>query len=99
MTIGVAVGGAVFQNQMSEKLVELSLPVEIAKNAEAFVAHLMTLAASDPVRIGALQAYVHGFQGVFAVLTGMTGLGLLAALFIKHHNMDKILESSHKLET
>lgn len=97
MTIGVAVGGTVFQNLMAHKLGELSLPVEVAKNAEAYIAILKTLAATDPIRNGILQAYVQGFKGVFEVLTGISGVGLLASLLIKHHDMNKILKSSYRL--
>lgn len=98
MTLGVAIGGTVFQNLMSQKLGELSLPTEIAKDSEGYVAILRTLAASDPMRTGVLQAYVHGFNGVFEVLTGIGAIGLVASLFIKHYSMDKILESSYSLE-
>jgi hypothetical protein len=97
MTIGVAVGGTVFQNLMAHKLGDLSLPVEIAKNAEAYVAILKTLAATDPARSGILQAYVHGFKGVFQVLTAISGIGLLSSLLIKHHDMNKVLKSSYRL--
>lgn len=97
MTIGVAVGGTVFQNLMAQKLGDLSLPVEIAINAEAYIAILKTMAATDPARIGILQAYVHGFKGVFEVMTGISGIGLLASLFIKHHDMNKVLQSSYRL--
>jgi MFS family permease len=97
MTIGVAVGGTVFQNLMAHRLGDLSLPVEIAKNAEAYISILKTLAATDPTRLGILQAYVHGFKGVFEVLAGISGVGLLASLFIKHHDMNKVLKSSYRL--
>ena len=97
MTIGVAVGGTVFENFMAQKLAELLLPVEISRNAEAYVAMLEAMAATDPTRIGILQAYVHGFKGVFAVLAGVSGVGLLASLLIKHHDMNKILKSSYRI--
>ena len=98
MTVGVAVGGTVFQNTMTQKLEELSLPTAIAKDAEGYVAILKTLAPSDPIRIGVMQGYEHGFRGIFAVLTGVCAIGLLASVFIKHHAMDKDLESKYKLE-
>ena len=98
MTIGVAVGGTTFQNMMIGKLTELSLPTTIARDAEGYIAILKTLSPSDPLRVGALQGYVHGFHGVFGVLTGVCGIGLLASLLIKHHGMDKILESKYTLD-
>lgn len=97
MTIGVAVGGTVFQNLMAHKLADLSLPIEIEKNAEAYIAILKTMAPTDPTRIAILQAYVYGFKGVFQVMMGVSGMGLLATLFIKHHDMNKVLQSSYRL--
>ena len=97
MTIGVAVGGTVFQNLMAQKLADVALPVEISRNAEAYIAILQTMAATDSARIGILQAYVHGFKGVFAVLTGVSGIGLLSSLLIKHHDMNNILKSTYRI--
>jgi MFS family permease len=97
MTIGVAVGGTVFQNFMSQELERQGLSSEIAVDAEGYVAVLRTMAVTDPVREGAMRAYVHGFNGVFQVLTGISAIGLIASLFIRHHGMDKALESSYKL--
>lgn len=97
MTVGVAVGGTVFQNLMSQKLSGLGLPTEIAHNAEGFIKIMKQMKVSDPVRMGATQAYVHGFQGVWITITVLSGAGLLASLFIKRHNMDKILDSAYRL--
>jgi predicted MFS family arabinose efflux permease len=56
MSIGVAVGGTVFQNVMIKKLDELGLPEEIAHNSEAFVAIMARLSPEDPLRINSVQA-------------------------------------------
>lgn len=98
MSVGVAVGSTTFQNVMSHKLHEVGLPDAIAKNAEAFVPQLWYLQPTDPVRIGALQAYVQGFHGVFWVMTGMALIGLVVSCFIRRHSMDKPLESNFILE-
>ncbi|KAB5583489.1 major facilitator superfamily transporter [Coniochaeta sp. 2T2.1] len=98
MCIGVAVGGTTFQNVMADKLHQLGLPDAIAKNAEAFVHRLWTLEPTDPVRIGSLEAYVHGFHAVFWVMTGIALAGLLVSFFIRRHSMDKPLESNFVLD-
>jgi predicted MFS family arabinose efflux permease len=56
MSIGVAVGGTVFQNVMIKKLDELGLPHEIAHNSEAFVAIMARLKPDDSLRVNAVQA-------------------------------------------
>lgn len=97
MSVGVAVGGTTFQNIMSRKLRELGLPDAIAKNAEAFVERLWYLQEDDPVRIGALQAYVAGFHGVFWVMTGIALAALVVSLCIRRHSMNKPLGSHFTL--
>lgn len=56
MSIGVAVGGTVFQNVMKSKLDELGLPRSIAHDSEAFVKTMELMDPKDPVRIGAVEA-------------------------------------------
>jgi len=83
---------------MSAKLTSLGLPTSIAHSSEGFVAVMKTMATDDPVRVGALQAYVKGFHGVFIVMACVSGTALLASLWIRTFSMDKSLESSFKLE-
>ncbi|KAK3997976.1 major facilitator superfamily domain-containing protein [Cladorrhinum sp. PSN332] len=98
MSIGVAVGGTVFQNLMVSKLKDLGLPEEIAHDSEAFVVKMAQMDPQDPVRIGALEAYVAGFHGVYWTIFGASVAALLASLIIKRYSMDKLLESKFVLE-
>ena len=98
MTVGVAVGGTVFQNMMSDKLTQLSQPTYIAHHAESFITRLKMFREDDPARHGILQAYSYGFQGVYMVMTGISAIGVLSSLVIRRHSMDKILESKHKIQ-
>ena len=95
--IGVAVGETIFQNAMTNKLRELGLPENIAKEAEGFIAVLKILSESDPLRSKATQAYVYGFKGVFAVLTGISLVGLFVSCFVRSDNRDSILDSNFEL--
>jgi hypothetical protein len=97
MMIGVAVGGTIFQNAMTTKLRELRLSEDIAKEAEGFIAVLKTLSESDPLRSKATQAYVYGFKGVFAVLTGISLVGLFASYFVRSDSRDSTLDSNFEL--
>jgi predicted MFS family arabinose efflux permease len=56
MSIGVAVGGSVFQNVMIDKLAELGLPEAIAHNSEVYVEIMAHMDPQDPVRISSLLA-------------------------------------------
>ncbi|KAF7502978.1 hypothetical protein GJ744_004765 [Endocarpon pusillum] len=98
MTIGVAVGGTVFQNIMSYKLKQLSQPTSIARQAESFITRLKTYSRDDHTRRDILEAYGSGFQGVFMVMTVVSAVGLLSSLVVRRHSMDKILESKHRIQ-
>ncbi|KAJ4291343.1 hypothetical protein N0V88_006351 [Collariella sp. IMI 366227] len=98
MSIGVAVGGTVFQNVMSNKLDGLGLPRQIAHESEAFVAVMAKMSPTDPTRIGALKAYTAGFHGVYWAITGTAIGALVISLIIKKHSMDKLLDSKFVLK-
>jgi hypothetical protein len=83
---------------MSSKLTSLGLPTSIAHASKGFVAMMKTMAADDPVRVGTLEAYVHGFHGVFIIMACVSGFALCASLFVKAFNIDKSLESDFKLQ-
>ena len=79
MTVGVAMGGTVFQNLMKQKLREVGLDVAIAANAEGFVSVLHGLAVDDSTRVLALESYVRGFKAVFIFMTAISVVALLVS--------------------
>jgi len=95
--IGVGIGGTVFQNVMKIKLVQLELPVEIARDAESYIVTLMSLPAS-PFKTHVIEAYVYGLHGVYGTLCGIAGLASFLSLFLKHFDMNKDLDSEHRLQ-
>lgn len=96
--IGVIIGGTVLQNLMAARLGELGLPIAIAQNAESYVTILKTLPVGSDLREGVIDAYVHGMDGVFEVVTGIGALGLLATPFVAARTMNKPLVSDHVLQ-
>lgn len=80
---------------MTSKLHTLNLDASIAHNSEAFVAVLKTLKHDDPLRNGAIEAYVHGFRWVYLTLTMAAASALIASAFIKKFSMDKELASMY----
>ncbi len=95
MVVGVAIGGTVFQNCMAAHLRELGLPIEVAKNSEAFVTQLMAMSDADPTKELFKLAYSRSFVNLWEVLVGIAGLGGLASVFIKELSMDKELDTEH----
>ncbi|KAL8836760.1 MAG: hypothetical protein Q9170_002789 [Blastenia crenularia] len=97
MCIGVAVGGAVFQNELKEHLRELQLPAVVANDAENFVVRLHDFPKASVQYQAFILAYANSFKVVFEVLTALAGLAALLSLFIKEYTMDKELDSEHIL--
>jgi MFS family permease len=97
MALGVGIGGSTFQNVMKVKLVHLGLPVEIARNAESYIAVLETLPSDSVFKSQVLESYVYGLRGVFGLYCGMAGLAGITSLLIQHFDLNKELESEHKL--
>jgi hypothetical protein len=95
MCIGVAIGGTVFQNRLATHLAQLGLPVNVATNAEAFVATLKSLPIQSPQRKAYSLVYNSSFRNVIEVLVGIAALGGILSLFIGHASMDRPLDSEH----
>ncbi|KAF2114257.1 major facilitator superfamily domain-containing protein [Lophiotrema nucula] len=93
MPVGVAVSGTIFQNAMSSKLTSLGLPSEIAHDSERYIYVLRKMAETDPARIATLEAYVHGFRGVWVLMMAISASALAASFLIKKFDMNKILLS------
>ena len=88
-SLGVAVGGAAFQNILSNTLRKNQLDRTIAANAESYIATLNAMPNDSPVRVAVQRAYTKGFQGVFEVMTGISALGLICSLGIAHYSLDR----------
>ena len=98
MTVGVAIGGTIFQNTMKTKLKELGLDPDIAVQAEAFVIKVLhARPRDDPLVKEALKAYVYGFKMVFVTMTVIAGVAMCLTVFIKQYSMDRILESKYSI--
>lgn len=103
MTIGVAVGGTVFQNVMRGRLEGLGVPRadEIARGAEGFIGRLegMGLEGEEGVLRGEImEGYVVGFRAVWICMMGLCAVGLVVSLLIRRASLDKVLQSRLRLE-
>ena len=101
MVIGVATGGSIFQNRLPQYLEEANIPLdkalEISKNADAFVTVLRQMPMSTSSRQEIVSAYARALRVIFGVLTGISSLGGVVSLAVRHHVMDKELDSEHVL--
>jgi hypothetical protein len=100
MSVGVVLGGAVLQNALYLKLENAKLesadpPLEIARNAAAFVIKLSEMPAGSDIKGKILHAYAGGFATVFEVLAGVSLLGGVVSLLIEPHSMNKESDTEH----
>ena len=99
MVIGVAIGGSIFQNRLPGYLENAGVPIaaamDILQNADGYVTVLQTMPKASSYRQAIVEAYAQALRVVFGVLTGISAWGGLVSLAIRHHNMDRELDSEH----
>lgn len=100
LCLGVALGGTIWTNLLLGRVVRVHLPVrvavEFAGNTEDAVR--LTKELPDAVKSRVMEAVAWSFQMLFAVLCGVSGLGLVVACcFIRAHSLDQELETEHVL--
>ncbi|KAK8039713.1 Efflux pump FUS6 [Apiospora rasikravindrae] len=104
--VGVCVGSTTWQNVAALKLGWEGLPVEIAYHAEAYLDEFHKTSiipdggdGDDPTRRQAVtSAFVFGFVGVWQVFLGISAVVFCLGFFVRHFDMDKAIESEHRLE-
>lgn len=94
--LGVGVGGSAFQNAMALKLGWEGLDTSLAQNADAVSVELGTL-PDGAFKTALLDGYKWGFMGVFAVYVGISGVAFFISLVIRHFDMNKKIDTEHKL--
>jgi hypothetical protein len=97
MALGVGISGSVFQNIMKLKLEQYGLSAEIARNAEAYISVLHTLPDGSVFKSKVIESYVYGLRGVYGLFCGLAGVAGLTCLIIRHFDLNKELETEHKL--
>ncbi|KAI1814155.1 major facilitator superfamily transporter [Poronia punctata] len=98
MALGVGIGGTTFQNVMALKLRWLGLPVEIAKQAESYIAVLHTLQEGE-FKDGIVEAYNYGFTGLYSFYLAISVVALVLSLcFIENADLTRQHESDHRLD-
>ncbi|KAI2630863.1 major facilitator superfamily domain-containing protein [Hypoxylon sp. NC1633] len=99
MALGVGIGATTFQNVMKLKLRWEGLPTEIADYAEAYIPTLHSLPPGH-ISDATYDAYKFGFQVVVATWLALSVVILfLCLIFIKHADMNRKLETEHRLDS
>jgi hypothetical protein len=100
-TVGVAIGGVVFQNEMKKKLLGFPLlasrAVEYSKDASSLVEILKTMPAGLE-KTQLLSAYMSALRTIYIVCTALAAVGLFFSLFTEGLPLDRALDSEQSFQ-
>jgi hypothetical protein len=95
-TIGVAVGGVIFQNQMEKKLLTYPLfantASEYSKDAARIAQVIKALPPSD-AKDQLRQSYAFALQHVWIVMTAFSAVASITSVFTKELPLDQALDT------
>lgn len=94
--IGVGLGSTIFQNGMQLKLGWEKLPTSLAHQAEAFLPELLAM-KDGPDKRHILDCYMYGLHSVYFGFLSLAAASFLVSLLVKHHDMNKEIETDHTL--
>lgn len=95
-TLGVAIGGVVFQNQMKKKLLTYPLLADMADAYSKDAAGLVEIIKGMPAGVMKDQlreSYTDALKYIWIVATVLAGVSLIATLFIDEFGMDTEMET------
>lgn len=100
-TIGVALGGSIFQNRIRDRLQQIPALAPMAKrySQEASILLQVIKAMPDSVnRLSLKDAYTESLADVWLFLCGMASIGLISSLFVQSYSMERELYTRQPLE-
>ncbi|KAI5202056.1 putative efflux pump antibiotic resistance protein [Aureobasidium subglaciale] len=94
LCLGVSIGVTIFQNLLSRRLRHFGLSIELAENVEVYVALLRSAPASAEKTL--MKDMINwAFQRLFAIICGISGLGMAISVLIGSYSLDKELDSQY----
>ena len=91
-SLGVAVGGVVFQNQIQMKLSKYPLLAssawEYSKDATALVSLIQGMEAGTE-KTQLVQAYADSIKTIWVVMAALSGAVFVSSIFVKEYSLDQ----------
>jgi hypothetical protein len=95
-TLGVAIGGVIFQNQMKIRMLTYPLladkATEYSRDAAGLVEIIKALPDGD-MKLQLRESYTDALRYIWIVMTVFAAIALAASVFTKHYSLDAALES------
>lgn len=94
-TIGVAIGGVVFQNRMAANLASYptlsSSATSYSLDVVSLIRRINAMSNADPQKSILRTALAHSIRPIWALMCGLAGLALFTTIFIKHYDLNQAL--------
>jgi len=100
-TVGVAVGGAIFQNSIKTQIASHAI---IAQHAEQWSADASALVeilkamSEGPAKQALKESYADGLKTIWLFCCVLSAIALIASFFIKHYTLDRELNAEQGFE-
>jgi hypothetical protein len=96
-SLGVAIGGVIFQNEMKRRLLRIpemaAKAIEYSKDSAALVQIIKAMPEDLPTRVQLIKAYAESLKTVWAAMCGFAAVALLFSLLVQHYDLDVQLET------
>ena len=95
-TIGVAIGGSIFENSVKTQILKYASISAHADNWSVDATRLVEIIKVMPDGIAKsdlIQSYADALQTVWIVMCALSGLALIISLGTKHFSLDRALET------
>ncbi len=95
-TLGVAIGGVIFQNQMKKKMLTFPLLADMATEYSKDAAGLVEIIKGMPVgetKEQIKESYTYALKYIWIVMLAFSALALIGSWFIKAYDMNGALET------
>ena len=101
-TIGVAIGGVIFQNRMATITAGYPLLADSATayslDVVALIRQIHSLSNADPRKDILEDALSRSIHTIWALICGLSGISLISAFFIRHHDLNQALATEQAFE-
>jgi hypothetical protein len=92
-SIGIAIGGTIFQNQVRQKILGYPLIAPMAdaysQDATSLVRIIQSMADGD-AKIQLIQAYADALKIIWVTMCALAGVAMIASFFTKGYSLDQI---------
>ncbi|KXT03828.1 hypothetical protein AC578_8920 [Pseudocercospora eumusae] len=88
-SLGVAVGGTIFQNRMTEEISKLSSPSDLPSDVVALIEYIKRLPAQAPQKALLREAFTKSFRVIWIVMCAFAACIMILSFFIKEYSMEQ----------